>query len=178
MNGQLPPDPPGSRAIEKRLVVPCGVAELERSFTTAEGLAAFFAPDAFVEARVGGLFEVALDRDEDARGDDAGLAPTTTGSLVRAYVPGQSLTLTWSLPPSFRLLHAQKRRTELTLRFEPDAEEGARLTLLHRGFRVDDEQRAQREWDEAHRYFTHLWAVVLSRLVRRWKSGPIDWSQA
>jgi uncharacterized protein YndB with AHSA1/START domain len=162
----------GARSIEKRLVVPCSVDDLYGSFTTNAGVVAFFAPEAFVEARVGGPYELYFSAEDEVGPFERG----TEGCVVRALEPGRRLTVSWSLPPEFPLLRGQKRRTELTFGFEPDQEEGARLTLTHAGFRTDDEPRAQREWDDAFRYFTHIWAVVLSRLVRRWKSGPIDWS--
>jgi hypothetical protein len=166
------PERAPSRTIEKRIVVPCSVEDLYASFTTPAGLVGFFAPEVFVEARVGGPYELYFSSEEEAEVGQRG----TEGCLVRALEKDRLLTVSWSLPPDFPLLRGQKRRTELTFRFEPEADEGARVTLVHGGFRTDDEPRAQREWDEAHRYFTNVWAVVLSRLVRRWKSGPIDWS--
>ena len=32
------------------------------------------------------------------------------------------------------------------------------------------------EWDATLAYFESAWSVMLSRLVERYRSGPIDWS--
>ena len=49
------------RAIEKEVVVRATLDEAWSAWTTRQGITSFFAPDAKVEARVGGAFQIYMD---------------------------------------------------------------------------------------------------------------------
>src|SRR4028118_754569 len=49
------------KAIEKEVVIAASVAQAWNAWTTREGIVGFFAPDARIEPRVGGAFQVFFD---------------------------------------------------------------------------------------------------------------------
>lgn len=156
--------------IVKDVVVPCSLDALFDSFATTAGVTTFFAPEAVIEPRVGGAYELYFDA--DAEPGERG----TEGCTVLSIEPPRLLVVQWSFPP--HLPRLRRERTQLSLAFSADPREGARVVLAHQGFREVDDPLTRREWEEGYRYFNRVWGTVLARLVSRWKHGPLDWSAA
>jgi uncharacterized protein YndB with AHSA1/START domain len=150
------------KALRKTVTVKAPLAEVWNSWTTAEGIKSFFAPDAKVEARPDGPFEVYFDPYAE---------PGNRGAYnmrVLAVDEPKMLSFTWNAPPS--LPEARKQRTYVTLRFKPVSEKETELTLYHGGWGEGG------EWDKAYAYFDRAWSGVLANLQKRFESGPTDWT--
>lgn len=150
------------RSLDKEVIIKASLAQAWQSWTTREGITSFFAPDARIEARVGGAFQIYI---------DPGAEPGMRGAdemRFMALQPHRMLSFDWNAPPS--LPEARAQRTFVILRFEPVDDQHTRVRLHHTGWGDGG------EWDKAYAYFDRAWGRVLANLQQRWDSGPIDWS--
>lgn len=150
------------RAIEKQVIVAAGVEEVWQSWTTREGVVAFMAPDAKIDPRVGGAFEIYFDpyAAPGSRGAD--------GMRFMALQPLRMLSFDWNAPPS--LPEARQQRTFVVVRLVAEGERATRVSLHHSGWGDGG------EWDRAYAYFDRAWGHVLEALKRRFEQGPRDWA--
>ena len=149
------------RAIEKETVLAATLDQAWEAWTTRDGIRAFFAPDANVDARPGGPFEIYI---------DPGAAPGLKGAddmRFLAVQPKKMISFTWNAPP--HLAQARQQRTLVILRFDALGERSTRVRLLHVGWGSGG------EWDASHAYFDRAWGAVLGNLKKRFDSGPVDW---
>lgn len=150
------------RALDKEVVVNATLDQAWAAWTTREGITSFFAPDASVEARVGGPFQIYM---------DPGGAPGMKGAddmRVMALQPKKMISFDWNAPPS--LPEARQQRTLVIVRFEPVTEKTTKVTLHHVGWGDGG------EWDKAYAYFDRAWTGVLGNLKKRFDTGPYDWT--
>lgn len=157
-----PPTAAAERAIDKEVVVPAPVGEVWAAWTTREGIRSFFAPDAEVDAKVGGAFHIHMDplAPPGAKGAD--------DMRFMALQPMRMLSFDWNAPPS--LAQVRQQRTFVVVRLEPIDERQTRVRLHHTGW--GDEG----QWDQAYAYFDRAWGNVLANLRKRFESGPVDWT--
>lgn len=82
------------RFVQKEVVVRATLDQAWDAWTTREGIKSFFAPDARVEAKVGGPFEIYIDpgAPEGMRGAD--------DMRFMALQPKKMISFTWNAPPS------------------------------------------------------------------------------
>jgi len=151
------------RAIEKSVVVEATLDQVWDSWTTREGIIGFFAPDAKIEPRVGGAFQIYIDplAEPGMKGADE--------MRFMALQPKKMISFDWNAPPS--LPEARAQRTFVVVRFEPLGEKQTRVTLHHTGWGEGG------EWDKAYAYFDRAWGNVLINLQKRWTTGPYDWTE-
>ena len=151
------------RALHKEVVVKAPLADVWNAWTTTEGVKTFFAPDANVEARPDGPFQIYMNpyAEPGMKGADE--------MRVLAVQPMKMISFNWNAPPS--LPEARKQRTVVIVRFSPVGEAETRVTLTHIGWGDGG------EWDKAYAYFDHAWGMVLGNLQKRFESGPIDWTE-
>ena len=151
------------RSINKEILLDATLEQVWQAWTTREGIVSFFAPDANVEARAGGPFQIYI---------DPLAAPGMKGADDMHYMalqPMRMLSFDWNAPPS--LPEVRKQRTFVVLRFEPVGEKQVRLSLTHTGWGEGG------EWDKAYAYFDRAWGNVLNNLKKRFETGPIDWTE-
>ena len=151
------------RSINKEILLDATLEQVWQAWTTREGIVSFFAPDANVEARAGGPFQIYI---------DPLAAPGMRGADDMHYMalqPMRMLSFDWNAPPS--LPEVRKQRTFVVLRFEPVGEKQVRLSLTHTGWGEGG------EWDKAYAYFDRAWGNVLNNLKKRFETGPIDWTE-
>lgn len=151
------------RALDKEVIIKASLEQAWASWTTREGIVAFFAPDARIEPRVGGAFQIYI---------DPGAVPGMKGADEMRYLalqPHKMLSFDWNAPPS--LPEARAQRTVVILRFEPLGEGETRVRLHHVGWGDGG------EWDKAYAYFDRAWGNVLGNLKKRYESGPVDWTE-
>ena len=149
------------RALDKEVVLAASLDQAWEAWTTREGITSFFSPDAKVEARVGGPFQIYM---------DPGAQPGMKGADDMRYLalqPKKMLSFDWNAPP--HLAEARKQRTVVIVRFEPLGEKSTRVTLHHVGWGDGG------EWDKAYTYFDRAWGAVLGNLKKRFDTGPYDW---
>ena len=150
------------RAIDKEVVVNATLDEAWAAWTTREGIVSFFAPDAEIDARVGGAFHIHI---------DPGGAPGMKGADEMRYMalqPKKMLSFDWNAPPS--LPEARQQRTFVVLRFAAVDDKTTRVTLHHTGWGDGG------EWDKTYAYFDRAWGGVLGNLKKRFEQGPQDWT--
>ena len=133
------------------------------AWTTREGIVSFFAPDAKIEAKVGGAFSIHFDP----------LAPAGSKGAddmrFMALQPKTMLSFDWNAPPS--LPEARAQRTFVVVRFAPVSDKVTRVSLHHTGWGEGG------EWDKAYAYFDRAWGNVLGNLKKRFEQGPQDWTE-
>jgi uncharacterized protein YndB with AHSA1/START domain len=150
------------RAIDKSVEIAATLDQAWQSWTTREGIVAFFAPDAKIEPRVGGPFQIYIDPGAPAGSKGA------DDMRFLALQPQRMLSFDWNAPPS--LPEARAQRTVVILRFESVNASTTRVSLHHVGWGDGG------EWDRAYAYFDRAWGNVLGSLKKRWESGPVDWA--
>jgi uncharacterized protein YndB with AHSA1/START domain len=150
------------RAIEKSVLVNAALDDVWQAWTTREGIVSFFAPDAKVEPRVGGAFEIYIDP-----GAPAGLKGADDMRFL-ALQPKQMISFDWNAPP--HLAEARRQRTFVIVRFAPVGDKSTQVSLHHTGWGSGG------EWDKAYDYFDKAWGGVLGNLQKRFDQGPQAWS--
>src|SRR4030095_2355705 len=148
------------RAIEKSVVVDATVDQVWDSWTTREGIIGFFAPDAKIEPKVGGAFQIYFDpmAEPGLKGADE--------MQFMALQPRKMISFDWNAPPSLPDVRGQ--HTFVIVRFEPVSEKQTRVSIHHTGWGDGG------QWDKAYAYFDRAWANVLANLQKRWTTGPVD----
>jgi uncharacterized protein YndB with AHSA1/START domain len=150
------------RAIDKSIDVTASLDDVWTAWTTREGIVSFFAPDARIDPRVGGAFQIYIDptAPPGSRGAD--------DMRFLAVQPKKMISFDWNAPP--HLPEARAQRTFVVVRFEPQGDKLTRVTLHHTGWGDGG------EWDKAYAYFDRAWGNVLGNLKKRFDSGPQDWT--
>jgi uncharacterized protein YndB with AHSA1/START domain len=150
------------RAIDKEVIVAAPVAAVWQSWTSKAGIESFFAPQAEIDARVGGAFHIHMDpfAEPGLRGAD--------DMRYMALQPMKMLSFDWNAPP--HLAEARRQRTFVIVRLHDIDGKSTRVTLHHTGWGDGG------EWDKTHAYFDRAWGFVLGNLKKRHESGPIDWT--
>ena len=153
---------PEERRIVKEVVVKAAPEAVFKAWSTSEGVATFFAPEARVEARPDGPFEVYVNpyAQPGMKGADH--------MRVLGVQDNRMISFSWNAPPS--LPEARKQRTFVVVRLQPEGEQ-TRVRLTHSGWGDGG------EWDRAYTYFDRAWGNVLANLQKRFSEGPIDWTE-
>jgi uncharacterized protein YndB with AHSA1/START domain len=151
------------RFIEKKVVIKASLDEAWNAWTTREGVVGFFAPEAEVDAKVGGAFHIYFDpkAEPGARGAD--------DARFLALQPTRMLSFDWTAPPY--LNEVRNQRTVVIVRFAAAGPKQTRVSLHHTGWGDGG------QWDEAYAHNGRAWDSVLKNLVRRFEQGPIDWGE-
>ena len=151
------------KTITKEVTIAAPLAQAWAAWTTRQGIVSFFAPDAFVEPRVGGAFQIYF---------DPGAAAGSKGAddtRFLAVQPMKMISFDWNAPPHLPDVRAQ--RTFVVVRFAALDDNTTRISLHHTGWGEGG------QWDQAHAYFERAWGNVLANLKKRFDTGqPYDWS--
>ena len=151
------------RAIDKEIVVSATLDQAWEAWTTREGITSFFAPDARIEPRPGGAFQIYINplAEPGMKGAD--------NMRFMALQPKKMISFDWNAPP--HLPAVRQQFTFVVVRFEPVGTNETRVTLHHTGWGDGG------EWDQTYAYFDRAWTNVLNNLKKRFESGPIDWTE-
>jgi uncharacterized protein YndB with AHSA1/START domain len=149
------------RSLDKQVDVPAGITAVWQVWTTRDGITSFFAPDAVIEPRVGGAFQIHFDP-----GAPAGMKGADDMRFMALQEP-RMLSFDWNAPPS--LPQARQQRTFVVVRLAPIDDRNTRVTLHHTGWGDGG------EWDRTYAYFDRAWGAVLGNLKKRFEQGPTDW---
>ena len=149
------------RAIDEKITVKANVDEVWKAWTTSEGVKTFFAPDANVQLRTDGPFEIYMNpfAASGMKGAD--------GMRIIGFQDKKMLVFTWNAPPS--LPEVRKHRTVVIVRFISRGDVLTDVTLHHIGWCEGG------AWDKAYDYFVKAWPGVLKNLKKRFDDGPVDW---
>lgn len=151
------------RSLDKEVVVNATLEQAWNAWTTREGIVSFFAPDAKIEPKVGGAFQIYIDP-----GAPAGMKGADEMRFM-ALQPHRMISFDWNAPPS--LPEARAQRTFVVVRFAAVDGKNTRVSLHHTGWGEGG------EWDKAYAYFDRAWGNVLANLKRRFDQGPQDWTE-
>jgi uncharacterized protein YndB with AHSA1/START domain len=151
------------RALDKEVTIAATLDQAWEAWTTREGITSFFAPDARIEPRVGGPFQIYMDP-----GAEPGLKGADEMRFM-ALQPKKMLSFDWNAPPS--LPEARQQRTFVIVRFEPVTTTSTKVTIHHVGWGDGG------EWDKTFAYFDRAWGFVLGNLKTRFEKGPRDWGE-
>jgi uncharacterized protein YndB with AHSA1/START domain len=152
-----PPD------LDKEVTVAASPSDVWRAFTTSEGAATFFAPQANIRLEPGGPYEILFN--PAAKPGERG----AEGMRVLAFIPERLLAFEWNAPPKFPEIRNGKRNTFVVVELAAAGPGRTRVALHHGGFAEGG------RWPEVRAYFDPAWDWVLANLVKRFEQGPIDW---
>jgi uncharacterized protein YndB with AHSA1/START domain len=145
-------------------------AEVFQLWTSKEGIGKFFAPDARIDAKPGGRYEIIFAPAKDPEGNSHG----TKGARILKLVPNRELAFEWITFAGDELLGrnappyapAAERNvcplpTWVVLEFDPveGQPDQTNLRFAHYGF-LDGEK-----WEQSYRWFSRAWKGVLDELV-------------
>jgi len=150
------------KVLHKQIEVTASLEDIWQAWTTSQGANTFFSPDAMVELRVGGPFEIYF-LDDNPYG--------TKGSedcKILAYLPMKMLSFDWNAPPQFGKI--RDIHTQVILLFDEIEPGKVRIDFSQYGWGVGE------DWDKLYDYFDKAWGYVLSNLRKRFTDGPIDWT--
>ncbi len=136
--------------LHKETIVSASIDQVWRAWTTTEGVKSFFSPEANVELRISGPYEIYFNMEapygqrgaEDCR--------------VLSFLPKRMLSFEWNAPPQFGELRNQ--RTHVVLMFEPIGESQVKVSLTQLGWGRGE------EWKKLFDYFDRAWGMVLGNL--------------
>jgi len=150
------------RSIDKEIVVPAPINAVWQSWTTKAGIESFFAPEAEVDAKVGGAFHIHINPF-----GEPGMKGADDMRFMALQAPTM-LSFDWNAPPS--LPEIRKQRTFVVVRLADVDGKSTRVSLHHTGWGTGG------EWDKTFAYFDRAWGNVLASLKKRHETGPIDWT--
>lgn len=145
------------QAIVRERVYPVSVARMWALWTTTAGARSWFAPDARIELRVGGPFEILFDGDQPVgkRGSE--------DCKVLAWLPERMLAITWNAPPHLPVARGQF--TQVVIEMTP-VDGGTQLRITHHAWPASGLADATSEWPATFAYFERAWSVVLDWLAK------------
>ena len=145
------------RRVVKEVVVDAPRDSVWNVWTTAEGITSFFSPEANVELRVGGRFEMLFNPDKSMAGSRGG-----EGCRILSYLPKELLTFSWNAPPQYA--DARRYRTRVVLQFSDAPQGKTRVKLTHLGWGPEP------MWNDVYDYFDSAWGRVMENLQKRFSS--------
>lgn len=146
--------PDGSRVLQQSVVVPATLADVWNAMTTAEGVRSWAAPVAFVDFRLGGIWESSY-RPGATRGD-----PANIKNLFISYIPMRMVAMqVIQAPPDFE--HHELVKQVFSVYEMAEAGPGAvRVTVSMVGYQSDP------AYDAMYRFFEAGNAWSLQSLAR------------
>lgn len=149
------------RVLHKEIEVTASLEDVWNAWTTTEGVTTFFTPNATVELRVGGPFEIYF-LDENPYGSQG-----SEDCKILAYLPMKMLSFDWNAPPQFASL--RHKHTQVILLFEGIKPGKVKIDFSQYGWGAGD------DWDKLYDYFDKAWGHVLGNLQKRFAEGPLKW---
>lgn len=149
------------RAIVLEEIVEAPAGPVWKAWTTVEGLRTFLAPDARIEVRPGGAWEIVFlpDAPPGSQGSE--------GCRVLEVVERKKLVFEWNFPPEMAAIRNEK--TRVTIELHPFGG-STHVAFAQTGWREGA------DWDAGFEYFAKAWRVVMARLERSFREGPVDWA--
>ena len=151
-----------NRVLTKSVLLDATVEEVWRAWTTLEGIRTFFAPEARVDIRPYGEYEILFSPEEPEGQKGA------EGCRVLSYVSLKMFSFTWGAPPEFPDARKEIAQWVVLLLDEVDQK---RTLLRFQEFGWKDDKEGKQVYD----YFDQAWELVLARLARSFTHGPMDW---
>ncbi len=148
------------RAIQKEIIVNEFRDCVWDAWTTTEGIKSFFAPDARVELKIGGRYELFFLPEGSPLGKRGG-----EGCRILSYLPKEMLSFTWNAPPQFP--DVREMRTHVIVQLADAGDKQTKVTLTHIGWGEGD------EWTQVYDYFDSAWGHILESLQKNCADGTV-----
>ncbi len=165
-DSETPTGRPGAgRVIRLEATVAAPPAAVFDLFTTREGVRRFFAPEARIDPKVGGRYEIIFAPESDPEGKTFG----TAGARIRVFEPGRRLAFDWKGRPDMPDMNSMPLKTWVEIDFEsiPSEPGVTHIRFAHYGFETGG------TWDAAFAYFgEQAWPLVLRRLEGLFATKP------
>lgn len=142
------------RRLDFAVTVPASVDAIWDAFTTSAGMTSWIAPEATVEPRAGGKWEVRF-------------GPSVGGGTIVLLQPKTLLAVSALAPDQFPTV--RRERTTAVFTFEAAGPNATTVRLAQTGWQSGE------EWDRAFDYLTTGNAQLLELLYRRFTVGPMSW---
>lgn len=141
------------RAIKKSVLVNADVEKVFSLWTSEEGVKQFFATEANIEYKVGGIYEIYFDPNAAVgfKGSE--------GARIVDISPNQSITFTWNAPPSLNHHRSKQFFSKVQINFTTEGSQ-TKVTLQNDGYPVDS------YYDDVFQYFDRAWGYVLGELQK------------
>lgn len=151
--------PSGERVLRHELEVDAPLADVWRTFTTADGLRSFLAPVVGLDFRAGGKLETSYSATAHL-GDSANIV-----SEIVAYLPMEMfVTRIVQTPPTFQNPDVAKRLWTV-YQFRAVTERRTRIVVSMAGWQTGP------EWDAVYRFFDRGNAFTMREVQRRFGKG-------
>lgn len=129
------------------------------AWTISERVSEWFAPEAAIEAREGGKYELYF-----VPGNKTGM--NTRGCKVTKLKNEEELLFTWKGPDQFEsIMNNEDDLTIVSVSFKPIDETATNVLVKHSGFKDHE------EWAEAIKWHEMAWAGVLDSLKSALEKG-------
>lgn len=152
---------PIDKVLKKEVIVSASIDEIWNAWTTTEGVRSFFSPNADVDFRIGGKFEILFDTNAPYGSQGSEYC------RYLSYLPHKMISFEWNAPPSFGAL--RDIHTIVVLSFNPVDSKQIKVTLSHHGWGEGE------DWQGVYDYFDNAWSYVLSNFQKRFQDGPLNW---
>jgi uncharacterized protein YndB with AHSA1/START domain len=165
MGGKLKTD----RTVFLEAIVAAPPSTVFELWTSRDGIKKFFAPDARIDASVGGRYQIIFAPTQDPEGDSHG----TKGARILKLVPNKELAFEWitfagdellgkNAPPyapaAERNVDPLPTWVELTFENVEGEPNKTHLRFAHYGFRQGE------KWERSYQWFARAWKGVLNQL--------------
>jgi uncharacterized protein YndB with AHSA1/START domain len=144
------------KRLDFAVTVPASVDQVWDAFTTSAGVTSWLAPQATIEPRPGGKWEVSF-----------GAGTSTGGGTIVLLQPKSLLAVSALAPDQFPTV--RRERTTAVFFFDATGPKTTTVRLAQTGWK----QGA--EWDQAYDYLSKGNAQLLEALYHRFAVGPIAW---
>lgn len=129
------------------------------AWTISERVSEWFAPEAIVEAKEDGAYELYF-----IPGNRTGM--NTMGCKITKFINERELHFTWKGPDQFEaIMNKENELTTVKLNFESINENSTKLILEHTGFKDNE------DWIEAINWHQMAWEGVLGSLKSSLEKG-------
>jgi uncharacterized protein YndB with AHSA1/START domain len=144
------------KRLDFSVTVPATVDQVWDAFTTVAGLTSWLAPQAAVDPRPGGKWEVSF-----------GPGSSTAGGTIELVQPKSLIAIAAMAPDRFPTV--RRERTDAVFEFAPAGAGATTVRLAQTGWKDGP------EWDQAYAYLAGGNAQLLEALYQRFAVGPASW---
>ncbi|MFO1445417.1 SRPBCC domain-containing protein [Bacillus sp. Bva_UNVM-123] len=145
--------------IKKEILIESPLNLVWYAWTISERVSEWFAPETFIEPKVGGAYELYF-----VPGNKTGM--NTKGCKVTKIVEQDELHFTWKGPDQFaNMMNQEDQLTLVKVRFNKNDYNSTKVTIEHTGFKDAD------NWTDAIDWHNMAWAGVLSSLKSSLEKG-------
>lgn len=148
------------RALRLERIVNAPSSAVWEAWATADGLKSFLAPQANVEPRIGGAYELFFNPADERM--------STKGCKLLSYLPGEMISFQWSLPGDV-FPELPKAATWVVVQLRPQEGGRTEVRVTQLGWGTGP------IWDRAYTHMQTGWEMAVTMLEQRLERGPIDW---